>query len=32
MSSFVEVVLSECGAMDEVDVRRVLGRQVVTGR
>jgi hypothetical protein len=29
MAAFVEVVLSECGDMNEVDVRRVLGRRVV---
>jgi hypothetical protein len=31
MAAFVSFVLSECGEMNEVDVRRVLGRRVVTG-
>lgn len=31
MAVSVELVLSECRTMDEVDVWRVLGRKVVTG-
>jgi hypothetical protein len=31
MSEFVDVVLNGCGGMDEADVRRVLGRKIVTG-
>jgi hypothetical protein len=31
MSDCVEFVLNGCGGMDEADVRRVLGRKIVTG-